>query len=318
MSASGISVVIPLYNKRSTVKRAIDSILAQRDASFELIVVDDGSSDGSADWVEVTYGDQLRLYRQDNSGPSAARNRGVALATYPLVVFLDADDEFLPGCLVRHLRCFAAYPDVDVSISGFRVFDHGKPDQEERIAERLGPCQSDFVFTEIVAATVLRVPSGSFALSKVLFEKIGGFDPYMHRWEIADFMLRACLGARKIGLHNAVSVVIYQDSGNSQFSRTQGSAEMDTQFAQKILLHASAIPLRQRNALLGQAVHIAYSLWADGDMAEFQQIGRQLLGLHKNEIQTGRLLALSRLPLWLLQLIARVRSGRALMTGRKG
>ena len=76
--------------------------------------------------------------------------------------------------------------------------------------------------------------------------------------------------------------------------------------------------MRQRESLLGQAVHIAYSLWADGDMAEFQQIGQQLLGFHKNEIQTGRLLALSRLPLWLLQLIARVRSGRAHMTSSKG
>src|SRR5439155_26207784 len=100
----GISFVIPLYNKAYTVVRAIDSVLAQRQVAAELIVVDDASSDRSRA-ISQGYGDRIRLIRQANRGPSAARNRGVKEARFPWVSFLDADDEYLHGCMGHHEAC---------------------------------------------------------------------------------------------------------------------------------------------------------------------------------------------------------------------
>lgn len=91
-----VSVVVPLYNKARTVGRALESILAQSYGDLEVLVVDDGSTDGSGDVVAACRDLRVRVIRQVNAGPGAARNRGLAGARYPYVAFLDADDEWLP------------------------------------------------------------------------------------------------------------------------------------------------------------------------------------------------------------------------------
>lgn len=94
-----ISVVVPLYNKAPYVLRALDSIAAQIYRDFEVIIVDDGSTDGGGQ-IAADYSDsRFRVLTQPNSGPGAARNRGIAEASAQLVAFLDADDEWLPSYL---------------------------------------------------------------------------------------------------------------------------------------------------------------------------------------------------------------------------
>ncbi len=112
-----ISVIIPLYNKRKYIARTLDSVFNQTMQDFELIVVNDGSTDGS-DGVVREYNDgRLRMVEQANAGPGAARNRGLAEATATHVAFLDADDEWLPTYLERVLDILKRRPECDAVMS---------------------------------------------------------------------------------------------------------------------------------------------------------------------------------------------------------
>lgn len=91
-----ITAVIPVYNRKKTIRRCIDSVLAQTYPIFEIIVVDDGSSDGTTDIIERTYGEKVSLIRQKHKGAQAARNLGIKEAKGEYIAFLDSDDEWLP------------------------------------------------------------------------------------------------------------------------------------------------------------------------------------------------------------------------------
>ena len=100
-----ISVVIPVYNRRQVVGRAIRSVLAQTWTGREVIVVDDGSDDGGGDWIRATFGAAVRLLVQPrNRGVSAARNRAMEAARGEWLAFLDSDDEWLPPKLEKQME----------------------------------------------------------------------------------------------------------------------------------------------------------------------------------------------------------------------
>ena len=115
------SVIIPLYNKRSEIRRAIQSALSQSYAPFEIIVVDDGSTDGSADEVESIQSDIVRLIRQQNAGETAARNRGMSEASGDWFALLDADDEWKNGFLAETAAMIDEYPDCGIYCTGFDI-----------------------------------------------------------------------------------------------------------------------------------------------------------------------------------------------------
>jgi glycosyltransferase involved in cell wall biosynthesis len=121
-----ISVVIPLYNKIRHIRRAIDSVLAQKYSDFELIVVDDGSTDGSADVVRLIADPRIRLITQKNLGESGARNRGVFEAKADMVAFLDADDEWLPHFLVTMIDLRSRHPKAGMYASAYHICEKTK------------------------------------------------------------------------------------------------------------------------------------------------------------------------------------------------
>lgn len=100
-SLISVSVVIPAYNCERYIARTIDSVLAQTRPADEIIVVDDGSTDKTADVIR-SFGDRVILIQQENAGASAARNTGIKAASGDWIAFLDGDDEWLEGCLQKH------------------------------------------------------------------------------------------------------------------------------------------------------------------------------------------------------------------------
>lgn len=116
-----VTVVIPLYNKGPYIERAIRSVLCQTFQDFEVIVVDDGSSDRGPEVVESLSDPRLRMIRQQNTGVSAARNRGIDEAESDLVAFLDADDAWYPEFLETILRLRQKFPQAGAYATAYQI-----------------------------------------------------------------------------------------------------------------------------------------------------------------------------------------------------
>jgi Glycosyl transferase family 2 len=118
MSELSVSVVIPTYNRAALIRRSVDSVLAALSADDEVIVVDDGSTDATAEAL-APYGSKIRYLRIPNSGPGAARNHGLRAAQHPLVAFNDSDDLWLPDRLALQRQLMQARPDLVFCFSDF-------------------------------------------------------------------------------------------------------------------------------------------------------------------------------------------------------
>lgn len=127
-----VSVVIPSYNCAPYLPETVESVLAQTYTDFELIVVDDGSTDETLE-VLKPYENRIRLHSQANRGASAARNSGVKIATGELVAFLDADDVWLPEKLAMQVKVFEREPDIGVCFTNYLEF--GDADEEHGFDE---------------------------------------------------------------------------------------------------------------------------------------------------------------------------------------
>ncbi|MBD2101128.1 glycosyltransferase family 2 protein [Leptolyngbya sp. FACHB-261] len=117
-NSPAVSIVIPLYNKGKYIARGLNSILAQTYKNFEIIVVDDGSTDQGPSIVSSYTDPRVKLIYQANAGPGAARNRGIAESTAPLLSFLDADDEWAPELLERSIQHLQDHPDCALTVLG--------------------------------------------------------------------------------------------------------------------------------------------------------------------------------------------------------
>ncbi len=128
-SALPFSVVVPLYNKARFVRSSLGSVLRQTFGRFELLVLDDGSTDGGAELAEALDDPRVRVVRQPNAGVSAARNAAIALARGEWVLFLDADDWQHPQLLATLRATQRAWPQADCVATRFVEFadDHGSP-----------------------------------------------------------------------------------------------------------------------------------------------------------------------------------------------
>jgi len=133
-----ISVIIPLYNKELSIGRTIESVLKQTYAKFELIVVDDGSTDSSAEVVEKIFDQRIRLIKKNNGGVSSARNKGVVEAKYDWVAFLDADDLWHEDYLLEISKVVAKHIDIEGIATGFATVNKDGTIVKSRVTDMSG------------------------------------------------------------------------------------------------------------------------------------------------------------------------------------
>jgi GT2 family glycosyltransferase len=122
-----VSVIIPTYNRAYCVERAIDSVLGQTHREVEVVLIDDGSTDGTADLIVGRYGGdkRVRYFRQNNCGISGARNAGLERAQGGYVAFLDSDDEWVPWKLELQVACLRAHPELGMTWTNMMAIEPG-------------------------------------------------------------------------------------------------------------------------------------------------------------------------------------------------
>ncbi len=175
MKAPLISVVIPAYNAAAFLAPTLASVFAQDHRPIEVILVDDGSTDDTLA-IARNWSPALRVCHQDNAGPSAARNRGIAMAEGDYLAFIDADDTWLPGRLRRHLAVLTQRPDLDM-VLGLVQLDYGAGKGALRFRSDK-PAIAFFSF-------------GAGLFRRALFHRVGPLSEDLRNTEDADWFMRA-------------------------------------------------------------------------------------------------------------------------------
>lgn len=217
MTAPLVSIGITCFNARDTIARAIRSALAQDWPNFEIVIVDDCSTDGSRDTILAAIANEPRarlIQRTSNGGPGAARNTVVSATQGEFVAFFDDDDESLPGRISRQVKTLTAYENAVGSglvvcyASGIRRYPNGYTVALPAIGSRgktapHGAAVADYLLTFRLQPGFFYgsgTPACSLLARRSTIEEVGGFDPALRRVEDADFAVRlALLGGHFVG-----------------------------------------------------------------------------------------------------------------------
>ena len=217
-----ISVVIPLYNKAQAIQKTLDSVLAQTYKDFEIVVVDDGSTDGSADVAEATlrkfsghptgYGLEFSVIRKENGGVSSARNAGILAAKGEYVAFLDGDDLWHPEYLETLHQLILDYPDASLYGIGCTTINGDK------IPEDVAPSTLRGEVEDVWNNYPGYWTGSSSSSSRARLVEIGLFDTRMTHGEDLDVWWRLLLCGK--GAYDSTMLAFYrQDAENRAMNR---------------------------------------------------------------------------------------------------
>jgi glycosyltransferase involved in cell wall biosynthesis len=192
-----ISVVIPCYNAERYVAATLRSVLAQTLPAAEVIVVDDGSRDASAELVRSQF-PGVTLLRQPNQGVAAARNRGIEHASGDWIAFVDADDIWLPGKLAAQWALLGSRPDARIAYTAWQVWHSTEPEPAPQLLAQLSAAADDevrwagasgWIYPELLLDCV--VWTSTVLAERALLQQLGGFDAGLRIGEDYDLWLRA-------------------------------------------------------------------------------------------------------------------------------
>jgi len=285
------AVIIPAFNASATLRQAVDSVLAQTYAPHEIIVIDDGSTDATAQ-VARSYGTRVTLISQGNSGVSAARNAGARAANAEWLCFLDADDWYYPERLAAYAAMIRDVPDLEFLTGDFDYVDaqgnHLRRSMESMPAGQAilararegravmeGEVLGDFVGAHFGDTHTLTVPRATFLA-------LGGYPTGFAVCEDVNFLIRLCARSRRVGVV-CTPTAAYRIHGNSATRSDPLRAQQQTLLALKALvpqLKQSRPAIRRglRDAIRHARLDLAQCLLRMGRRREAVAAALPLLG----------------------------------------
>jgi len=235
-----VSVIIPTYNRGWIVREAIDSVLAQDFTDFELIVIDDGSGDNTAEILE-TYGKGIKVLYQPNSGVSAARNRGIAEAAGRWIAFLDSDDLWLPRKLSTQVKFFMGNSGALINQTQEIWIRNGR---------RVNPGKRHHKFSGMIferSLALCLVSPSAVMIEKSLFDTVGVFDERLPACEDYDLWLRISC---RYPIHLIETPLIIKRGGHDdQLSKAAGLDKYRIQSLVKIIESNLLLPRQYQAAI---------------------------------------------------------------------
>jgi len=264
-----VSVIIPTYNRGWTLKEAVDSVLAQDFTDFELIVVDDGSTDNTQE-ILSSYKEDIIILQQENKGVSAARNRGIASASGQYVSFLDSDDLWLPQKLSTQIDFFNANPDALICQTEEKWIRDGTFVNPKKRHKKL----SGDIFEQSLYLCL--VSPSAVMIKRSLFENTGMFDKSLPACEDYDMWLRVS-SRYPVYLINT-PLIIKRGGHEDQLSRSPGLDRYRIQSLKKII-ESNLLTDKQKMAAV-KVLKEKCDIYANGCLKR----GRKEKALYYNEL----------------------------------
>lgn len=213
------SIVIPLYNKAKSIENTINSILSQTFQEFEIIVIDDGSTDNSVESVKAISDNRIRLIQKENGGVCSARNRGIIEATYDYVAFLDADDTWDGNYLLEQSKLIQEFPLAYMWGINFAEMTDGKLARylPTGLSEKFRGYVEDYF--NIKGRISDLFCSSSVVIKKEVFDKIGFFDERIKYAEDNDMWFRI-IANYPVAFYDKYMVFYQFDAENRALNKT--------------------------------------------------------------------------------------------------
>lgn len=272
------SIIIAAYNAEETIARALDSIFAQSFTDFEVIVVDDGSTDQTAGVVSG-YGNGVRYFRQDNAGVSAARNQGAQLARGRWLAFLDADDWYYPQRLARQAELLKRNSQLDFFIADY---DLGRSSGEVLRRSITGSEFGRKLLSKVNSQGLYELDvedlgqlcadyfghTSTFSLPRETFLKLGGYDRRFSIGEDLHLLIRLCAISRNAGTDcEPLAFYCVHDGGLMRSNSSSAQIKtVETLESLKAVLGHAPVPVRKgfSRVLAKARFDLAFSLIRQG------------------------------------------------------
>lgn len=181
-----VSVIIPTYNRAQYILEAVESVLSQDYPNFEVIVVDDGSTDHTAEIIGTVNDSRLRYIKQPNQGRSSARNRALTTANGDFITFLDSDDLYMPGKIALQVEYLLKHPETGMIYTSAHCID----DDGDMLQHKYEATVSGMIYEQIAFFQPVTITLPTVMTRREVLDRIGGFDEKMHRFEDTDMWRR--------------------------------------------------------------------------------------------------------------------------------
>ncbi|HJT19984.1 MAG TPA: glycosyltransferase family A protein, partial [Nitrospira sp.] len=279
----------PVYNGKRYIADTLESVFAQTFCDYEIVCVDDGSTDGSAALLEA-YGERVRVVRQSNAGQSAARNAGAALAQGQYIAFLDQDDRWYPSKLEQQVAALTAAPDA--------VLAHCNYDRVDADGRML---QTGAALSE--RATALASPLGrlleealifpsAMLVRRDAFQRAGGFDPALRGFEDFDLIARLKRQGRFVLLNETGMAYRFHGAG---FSRAGGTEVMRSRERFLVRMQELYAGDRTKETLIQDMLADCYSDWGIHEARQGNRAGGRAMLARSLLCHPGKMRTYSRL-----------------------